>query len=44
MEASPISMMPDDLEKQVSPQDLADLIAHLREALGPVPPPLVTLL
>ena len=43
MEASPISMMPEDLEKQVTPQDVADLIGYLREALGPVPPPAITL-
>ncbi len=43
MEASSISMMPEQLEKEVSPQDIADLISYLREALGPVPPPAVTL-
>ena len=43
MEASSISMMPEDLEKQVAPQDVADLIAYLRQTLGPVPPPVVTL-
>ncbi len=43
MEASPLSMMPEELEKEVSPQDVADLIAYLREALGPLPPPVVTL-
>ncbi|MHC4401649.1 MAG: HEAT repeat domain-containing protein, partial [Planctomycetota bacterium] len=43
MEASRVSMMPEGLEKEVSPQDVADLIAYLREALGPVPPPAVTL-
>ncbi len=41
--ASTLSMMPEDLEKEVSPQDVADLIAYLREALGPVAPSLVTL-
>jgi len=43
MEASPISMMPEELEKEVSPQDVADLISYLREALGPAPPPGITL-
>ena len=32
MMASPISMMPEDLEKVVAPQDVADLLAFLREA------------
>ena len=36
-------MMPDDLYKQVSPQDLADLITYLRQRLGPVSPGSVTL-
>ena len=43
MEASAISMMPEDLEKEVSVQDVADLIAYLRDALGPVSPQSVTL-
>jgi len=43
MEASSISMMPEGLEKEVSPQDVADLIAYLREALGPAPPPGIVL-
>ncbi|OHB83705.1 MAG: hypothetical protein A2V98_08015 [Planctomycetes bacterium RBG_16_64_12] len=43
MEASPISMMPEELEKQVGPQDVADLLGYLREALGPAPPPGITL-
>jgi len=38
MEASSLSMMPEELEKQVTPQEVADLIAYLREALGPLPP------
>jgi putative heme-binding domain-containing protein len=38
MEASSLSMMPEELEKQVQPQEVADLIAYLREALGPLPP------
>ena len=43
MEASPASMMPENLEEEVSPQDVVDMIAFLRESLVPVPPPLVTL-
>jgi putative membrane-bound dehydrogenase-like protein len=43
MAASTLSMMPEELEKEVSPQDIADLIAYLREVLGPVPPAAVTL-
>lgn len=43
MEASSISMMPEELEKEVSPQDIADLIAYLRRALGPASPPVLTL-
>ena len=43
IEASTLSMMPEKLEKEVSPQEVADLIAYLRQALGPVPPSLVTL-
>ena len=35
MAASPISMMPEDLEKVVTPQDVADLLAFLREAYTP---------
>ncbi|MCL4205064.1 MAG: c-type cytochrome [Pirellulaceae bacterium] len=41
--ASSISMMPERLEQEVSPQDVADLIAYLREAFGPVPPPRIVL-
>jgi putative membrane-bound dehydrogenase-like protein len=41
--ASPISMMPERLEQEVSPQDVADLIAYLREAFGPLPPPRLVL-
>ncbi len=37
MEASPLSMMPEDLEKEVSPQNIADLIAFLRKAYGTAP-------
>jgi putative heme-binding domain-containing protein len=46
MEATTISMMPEDLEKQVTPQDVADLIAFLRAATGSGPTttePVVTL-
>lgn len=43
MEASPISMMPEDLDRQVSPQDVVDLIAYLREAFGPPLASVVTL-
>jgi len=35
MEASSISMMPEDLDRQVSPQNVVDLIAYLREAFEP---------
>jgi putative heme-binding domain-containing protein len=41
--ASPVSLMPDNIEKEITPQDLVDVIAYLREALGPALPPLVTL-
>ena len=37
MAASPISMMPEDLEKLVTPQDVADLLAFLRESYTPAP-------
>lgn len=37
MSASPISMMPEDLEKLVTPQDVADLLAFLRESYTPSP-------
>jgi len=40
---SPLSMMPENLEKEVSPRDVADLVAYLREALGPPLPSMVTL-
>jgi len=43
MAASSSSMMPENLEKEVTPQDVADLIAYLRGAFGPAPPPSVTL-
>jgi len=43
MVASSVSMMPEEMEKEISPQDLADLIAYLRQALGPPLPAVVTL-
>ncbi len=43
MAASTNSMMPENLEKEVSPQDVADLIAWLRQAFGPPAPSAVTL-
>lgn len=33
--ASSKSLMPEGIEKEISPQELADLIAYLRESLGP---------
>ena len=36
MTASGMSLMPSDVHKVVSPQDVADLIAYLREVFGPV--------
>ena len=33
--ASSKSLMPEGIEKEISPQQLADLIAYLRESLGP---------
>jgi hypothetical protein len=33
--ASSVSLMPDGLEKEISPQEMADLIGYLREALRP---------
>lgn len=43
MAASTSSMMPENLEKEVTPQDLADLVAYLREAFGPASPTAVVL-
>ncbi len=43
MSVSSLSMMPENLEKEVSPKDVSDLIAYLREALGPPLPEVVTL-
>jgi hypothetical protein len=42
MAASSLSMMPENLETEVKPQELVDLIAYLREAFG-APSTLVTL-
>jgi putative heme-binding domain-containing protein len=38
MVASTVSMMPEDLDKEVTPQDLADLLGFLRKTLGPASP------
>jgi putative membrane-bound dehydrogenase-like protein len=43
MAASPMSMMPGDLEKEVTPGELVDLIAYIRKMLGPVVPGVATL-
>lgn len=43
MAASTNSMMPENLEKELTPQDVADLVAYLREAFGQAPPPSVVL-
>ena len=43
MAASTNSMMPENLEKEVSPRDVADLVAYLRKAFGPAPPPVAVL-
>ncbi|MCP4785607.1 MAG: c-type cytochrome [Fuerstiella sp.] len=43
MKSSNQSLMPENLEKDVSPQDAANLIAYLRRMLGPVPPPMLML-
>lgn len=43
MAASTNSMMPENLEKEVSPQDVAHLIAWLRQAFGPPLPSTLTL-
>ena len=43
MQASPVSMMPEGLEKQITPQEAADLIGFLRKSLGPSAPESVTL-
>jgi putative heme-binding domain-containing protein len=43
MESASLSMMPEDMEKVVSPQDVADLIGYLRQVLGPLEPASLTL-
>jgi len=43
MAASELSLMPEEMEKEVDPQDVAGLIAFLRETLGPPAPTAVTL-
>jgi len=43
MAVSSLSMMPENLEKEVAPKDVADLVAYLREALGPPLPAKITL-
>ena len=43
MVATTISMMPEDLDKEVTPQDLADLLGFLRQTLGPASPVTVVL-
>ena len=39
IESSTRSLMPDGMEKEISPQDLADLIAYIRSATGTALPP-----
>ncbi len=39
MKASSKSLMPDGLEKDFTPGDLANLIGYLRQSLGPIVPP-----
>jgi putative heme-binding domain-containing protein len=43
MAASPLSLMPENLEKEVTPRDVADLIAFVRQAFGAPLPSVVTL-
>jgi len=43
MKASDQSLMPEDLKKEMTPRDAADLVAYLRQTLGPVSPPVRTL-
>ena len=38
MEASNVSMMPSNVHDEITPEDAADLIAYLREALSPSRP------
>ena len=37
MNASDQSLMPDNLEKELSPQDVADVIAYVRQTLAATP-------
>jgi putative heme-binding domain-containing protein len=43
MTASSQSLMPDNMEAVISPPDLANVLAYLREAFGPAPPSKVVL-
>ena len=43
MRASPVSLMPEEVEKQIMPQDAADLMGFLRKSLGPAAPTSLTL-
>ncbi len=43
MSASDVSLMPENIEREISPQDLAAVIAYLRQRLGPPSPAAVTL-
>lgn len=43
LQALATSQMPENLEQEVSPQDVADLITYLRAAFGPVSSSVVTL-
>lgn len=43
MRALSKSLMPDGMEKELTPQDLADLIGYLRQSLGPVVAPSLVL-
>jgi putative membrane-bound dehydrogenase-like protein len=43
MRASTKSLMPDGLEREITPQDLADLLGFLRQSLGPLVSPGIVL-
>ena len=43
MVASELSLMPDNMEKVMTPQDVADVIAYLRKVTGPLRPSTVML-
>ena len=43
LQALATSQMPENLENEVSPQEVADLITYLREAFGPAASSVVTL-